>query len=144
MTVFVAVLVVALCAIVAMAVVQRNNPLTNVADELRSPLPATVVESVAVPVLRATTRSDLEVVLPGTFRLSYRTIPLLAWLLAVFMFPVGLLALWFLRETQTLTVSIAAEGSGSRIRVFGRVHEKLALALGRSLQVQLQRVARRG
>ncbi len=141
--VFVVVLVAAVVAIVAVLVVRSTNPLTNVADELLTPLPAPEVESLVVPVLTLSSKLQVELVLPGTYTVSYRTTPTIAWVIAVVTFPIGLLALWFVREKQTLTVSITVAGDQTRVRVFGRAHQKYALALGSALQLELRRVASR-
>lgn len=140
---FVGLLVAAGIAIAVVLAVRSTNPLTHVADELCTPVPAADVESMIGPLLALSPKAAVEKVLPGTYTLTYRTTPVLAWVLAVVTFPIGLLALWFLRESHRLTVSISADDGQTRVRVFGRAHRKLALALGSALQLELRRAAGR-
>lgn len=137
----VALVVLLVTAVAAMTVVvfgRWTNPVSNVADEISSPLPVAAVESLVTSLLTSSPKVDVAMPFPGTYTLSYRTTPLFAIFLAIFAFPIGLLALWFVHEKQSLTVSITSEGDGSRVRVVGRAHKKLALALGDALRIQLK------
>ena len=138
------VVAVALLVLLLAALVRRssNGGLVDVADELRTDLSPTEAESRIAPLLSRSKKIDVRYVMAGTYRLSYQTTSPWAVLIAIVGFPIGLVALWLMRTEYGVTVVIAPEGDGSLVRVFGRVHNKLAEGLRAALRIQLKGAVR--
>ncbi|MET3963610.1 hypothetical protein ABIE44_003544 [Marmoricola sp. OAE513] len=135
--------VVVLAAVISLAVsVVRSlrTPIVNVADELVVSAPAVEVESAVVELLGLARKVELEMVLPGTYQLSYRYSSGAMLFLALVTFPIGLLLLAFGATRMKLTVSVVADAESTRIRVFGRVHQPLAVAIGEALETRFRQV----
>lgn len=114
-----------------------TNPVVNVADDLNTTTPYTEVDSELADLLGNTRGYDVQLMAPGTYALSYRRAPAWALVLGLLTFPVGILIVLLARERLTLTLSATATESGTRLLVFGRVHEKLARATGAAVQRRL-------
>ena len=110
-----------------------TNPVVDVADELSSSLSPEAVASAVGETLAALPRTQLRLVLPATWTVSYRRHPRYAVLLGILTLPIGLLVLLLVRETLQLTVSVTRDDDHTRVLVVGRAHQKLALALGARL-----------
>jgi hypothetical protein len=117
-----------------------TNPVVGVADDLTTTTPYVEVDSELATMLANTRGYEIQVLAAGTYALSYRRAPAWALVLGLLTFPFGILIILFSRERLTLTFSATAIGSGTRLLVFGRVHEKLARATGAAVQLRLDRL----
>jgi len=113
------------------------NPVVNVADDLSTTAHYAEVDSEVAQLLGNSRGYDIEMLTPGTYTLSYGRFPTWALVLGLLTFPIGILIVWFARERLTLTFSATATESGTRLLVFGRAHQKLALVTGAELQLRL-------
>ena len=130
-----------LMALVALPVVSAiRNPIVNVADDLKTTTPYAEVDSELAQLLGDTRGYEVQVVAPGTYALSYRRAPAWALVLGLLTFPIGILVVVFSREKLMLTFSATPIESGTRLLVFGRVHERFARATGTAIQVRLERL----
>jgi hypothetical protein len=126
--------------LVALAVVYSiTNPVVNVADDLTTASPYAEVDSALAQLLANTRGYEVQLMAPGTYALTYRRAPAWALVLGLLTFPLGILVVWLCRERLTLTFSATAVEAGTRLLVFGRVHQKLALATGTAIQHRLER-----
>jgi hypothetical protein len=116
------------------------NPVVNVVDDLTTTALYVEVDSELAQLLGNSRGYDIQMMAPGTYTLSYRRTPTWALVLGLLTFPIGILIVLFAREKLTLTLSATATESGTRLLVFGRVHEKLALATGAGIQLRLERL----
>lgn len=130
-------LVVAAAGYVLVSSIVRSwfNPITRVSDELVVGLPADQVERELASLLGSARRIDLRLVATRTHELSYVHYP--GWTVAVALltFPLGLVVLFLGRERLALTITVNSDGDRTDVRVFGEVHRKLALEVGRALQI---------
>ena len=113
------------------------NPVLDVADELNTTAPHAEVDAVVTELLGNSRGYDIQMMASGTYTLSYRRSPAWALMLGLLTLPIGILIILFVRERLTLTFSATATESGTRLLVFGRAHEKLALTTGAALQRRL-------
>lgn len=114
-----------------------TNPVVTVADHLSTGTSYDAAD-VAVADLLGTSRGyDLQLLVPGTYQLSYRRAPAWAIVLGVLTFPLGIAVIMLARETLTLTVSLAAVGTGTRVTVVGRAHKNVAEGVGAGLERRL-------
>lgn len=130
--------VVLLLALVAVPIVlDIRNPVVSVVDDLTTTAPYAEVDAELMKLLGNSRGYDIQMMVPGTYTLSYRRSPGWALVLGLLTFPIGILIVLFAREKLTLTLSATATESGTRLLVIGRVHEKLALATGTAIQLRL-------
>jgi hypothetical protein len=128
-------------ALVALPVVSAiRNPIVNVADDLSTTTPYTEVDSELAQLLGEARGYVVQLVAPGTYALSYRRAPAWALVVGLLTFPIGILIVVFSREKLTITFSATAIESGTRLLVFGRVHERLARATGTAVQARLEQL----
>jgi hypothetical protein len=114
-----------------------TNPVVNVADDLTTTTTYAEVDSELADLLCNTRGYDVQLIAPGTYALSYRRTPAWALVLGLLTLPLGILIVLLARERLTLTLSATPTESGTRLLVFGRVHEKLARATGAAVQRRL-------
>lgn len=127
-----------LLALIAVPIVlDIRNPVVSVVDDLTTTVGYAEVDSELTKLLANSRGYDIQMMAPGTYSLSYRRSPGWALVLGLLTFPIGILIVLFAREKLTLTLSATATGSGTRLLVIGRVHEKLALATGSAIQLRL-------
>lgn len=126
-------------ALIAVPVVRSfNNPVVTVADVTTSARPYDDVDADVARLLGSSKGYELQMVLPGTYTLSYRRTPGWALVLGVVTFPLGILIMLLARETLTLTISVTAAERGTRVTVVGQANQKLARAIGAAIERRLE------
>ncbi|MGO4258027.1 hypothetical protein [Marmoricola sp. RAF53] len=110
-----------------------GNAVTDVADEIVFDVQYAEVDAAMADLLGTARRVQLRMVLPGTYTVTYKRTPGWAIVVAIFGFPVGLLALFLGTVRYQLVLSVTPEGGATRVRVVGRVHRKFAEAIGKAL-----------
>ena len=101
-------------------------------------VPEAEVNSEVAVLLGTARRVEFRMTGQGGYQLAYTSYPGWSIALGVVLFPIGLLFVYLARERLTLNVTVTPDGDGTRLRVFGRVHKKLAESTGRALQIQLR------
>jgi hypothetical protein len=129
----IAVVVLMLALIVWLTVLSIRNPIVAVADELASPRDPEDVQASAFAVLGAVAGTTLEQSAPGHLCVVLRRQPGWTLVLAVLLFPLGLLFL-FIHDNLRLDVTVSAAPSGSAVRVSGRTRKRLAERVGAELE----------
>lgn len=116
------------------------NPILPVDDTLLVDLPADKVNEEVAILLGTARRVEFSMTGQGGYQLAYTSYPGWSIALGVITFPLGLLFIYLARERLALNLTVAAEDGHTRIRVFGRIHKKLAEATGRALEIQVRAV----
>ena len=134
-----ALVLVAFIAYAIVSTVLRSvfNPILPVDDTIVVDLPVDKVNEEVAILLGTARRVEFSMTGQGGYQLAYTSYPGWSIALGVVTFPIGLLFIYLARERLALNLTVVAEEGHTRIRVFGRIHKKLAESTGRALQIQL-------
>lgn len=124
-------------ALVALVVaLARRNGVVAVSDELEVPADPALVEERVFGPLGSIRGAAMTRASAGHVSLSCRRTPGWAVVLAILLFPWGLVLL-LVKQEHVLQVRIATHGRGSLVQVSGRAPKQVALEVGETLQRRL-------